>query len=174
MQNLPTFFFFHYIPSLEELKEIAETTPLRICIYIDDFSLEAFSNDLVYQLFCKMSTHNGIDAVVSVHSASNGKNQGKWYQAVFEKCNFLVLFRSLSNRSSVGEQSKKIFPYCNNFLQRVLNKVSEICGNYSYIVVDGNLANGMNNRCSVKSNIFCENGLPVLYFKNPSLFYSGK
>ena len=25
--------FFDYIPSLEELKEIAETTPLRTCIY---------------------------------------------------------------------------------------------------------------------------------------------
>ena len=83
----------------------------------------------------------------------------------------MVFFRNIANRASIGEISKRIFPYGKNFLQRCLNEATRICGVYAYVAVDASLHNTLNNRFGVRTNIFQENNLPMLLFKNPDVYY---
>ena len=151
----PTEISFHnYIPSEEEVLDVSDSVDGPILLIIDDYSLELFQTDLVYQLFTRMSTHKMVNSLVSLHVGCASKTSGKWYQAVTQNCNYLVLFRNIANRASTGELSKRIFPYADNFLQRCLTKATEYLGSYGYICVDASLTNQLNNRFGVRTNIF--------------------
>ena len=163
--------FLDHIISETELFEQAEATPGRLLLIIDDFSQEIFSTDLVYALFTRLSSHRAIDTCISLHQGVASKSPGRWYSLIFQNCNYLVLFRNIANRASIGEISKRIFPYGKNDLQRCLNEATTICGPYAYITVDASLQNELNNRFGVRTNIFEENNLPTLLFKNPSVYY---
>ena len=163
--------FLNHIITEEELFEESTATNGRLLLIIDDFSLEIFSTDLVYQLFTRLSSHSAIDTCISLHQGATSKSPGKWYSLISNNSNFLVIFRNIANRASIGELSKRIFPYGKNFLQRCLNEATNICGSYAYIFVDANLKNPLNNRFGVRTNIFEENGLPMLMMKSPSVYY---
>ena len=163
--------FYNKVIEEEELLEIADSTDGRVLTFIDDFSRESLASDLVYSLFTKFSTHRSCDVCLSLHIGSS--SSGKWYQAVHNNSSFIVLFRNISNRSSIGMISKAIFPYGENFLMRALNRSTDILGCYSYVCVDTSLPNPLNNRFGVRSNIFCEQNLPIIIFKNPSAYKSG-
>ena len=141
-------------------------------LFVDDFSHELFSTNLVYKLFTRLSSHGtGIDTCVSIHQGVTSKSPGKWQSLIFDNSNFFVISPIISNRAAIGELSKKIFPYGKNFIQRCLNEATNICGSYSYIFVDANLKNPLNNKFGVRTNIFEENGLPMLMMKSPSVYY---
>ena len=163
--------FLSHIITEEELFEEAEVTTGRILLIVDDFSQELFSSNIVYQLFTRLSSHSAIDTCVSIHQGAASKTPGKWYSLIFNNSNFFVIFRNIANRAAIGELSKKIFPYGKNFIQRCLNEATNICGSYSYIFVDANLKNPLNNKFGVRTNIFEENGLPMLMMKSPSVYY---
>ena len=164
--------FLDHIITEEELFEEAEVTSGRILLIVDDFSHELFSTNLVYKLFTRLSSHGaGIDTCVSIHQGVTSKSPGKWQSLIFDNSNFFVIFPIISNRAAIGELSKKIFPYGKNFLQRCLNEATNICGSYVHIFIDASLKNPLNNKFGVRSNIFEENGLPMLMMKNPSVYY---
>ena len=162
--------FLNHIVTQDELLETAEFTSGRLLLIIDDFSQEVFSTDLVYQLFTRLSSHRQIDTCISVHQGSATKSPGKWYSLIFQNCNYLVLFRNIANKAAIGEISKRMFPYCKNFLQRCLTEATTICGPYAYIAVDASLKNPLNNTYGVRANVFEENNLPVLLFKTPNIY----
>ena len=164
--------FLDHIISEEELFEEAEATDGPILLIVDDFSQELFATDLVYKLFTRLSSHGtGISTLVSVHQSLASKSPGKWQRLIFDNSNFFVIFRQIANRAAIGELSKKIFPYGKNFIQRSLNHATNICGNYAHIFVDASLKNPLNNRFGVRSNLFEENGLPMIMMKSPSVYY---
>ena len=164
--------FLKNIITEEELFEEAEATKGPILLIIDDYSQELFSNDLVYKLFTRLSTHGtGISTCVSIHQNINAKTSGKWYNLIFGNSNFFVVFRSLANRAAIGELSKKVFPHGKNFIQRALNEATNICGMYPHVFIDASLKNPLNNRFGVRSNLFEENGLPMLMMKSPTVYY---
>ena len=66
--------------------------------------------------------------------------------------------------------SRKIFPYGGNHLQKCLNIATDICGSFAYVCIDASLKNELNNEYGVQTNIFGENGLPMLLFKNPKSY----
>ena len=126
----------------------------------------------MYKLFTRLSTHGtGISTCVSIHQNINAKTLGKWYNLIFGNSNFFVVFRSLANRAAIGELSKKVFPHGKNFIQRALNEATNICGMYPHVFIDASLKNPLNNRFGVRSNLFEENGLPMLMMKSPSVYY---
>ena len=164
--------FLKNIITEEELFEEAEATEGPILLIIDDYSQELFSTDLVYKLFTRLSTHgSGISTCVSIHQNINAKTSGKWYNLIFGSSNFFVVFRSLANRAAIGELSKKVFPHGKNFIQRALNEATNICGMYPHVFIDASLKNPLNNRFGVRSNLFEENGLPMLMMKSPTVYY---
>ena len=162
--------FLNHIITKDELLEAAEFTSGRLLLIIDDFSQEVCSTSLVYDLFTRLSSHRQIDTCVSVHQGSASRAPGKWFSLILQNCNFLVLFRNLANRAAIGEISKRMFPYCKNFLARCLAEATNICGPYSYVAVDASLKNPLNNNYGVRTNIFGENNLPVLLFKTPNIY----
>ena len=164
--------FLNHIITEEELFEEAETANGRILLIVDDFSQELFATNLVYKLFTRLSSHGtGIDTCVSIHQRMGAKTPGKWYSLIFDNSNFFVIFPTIANRAALGELSKKIFPYGKNFIQRCLNEATNICGSYAHVFVDADLRNPLNNKFGVRSNIFEENGLPMLMMKSPSVYY---
>ena len=166
--------FFNYILSEDELLDIVNSMPgSKILFIVDDFGLEIFQTDLVYKLYTSMSSHKSVDSVVSIHNVTTGPASGKWFQAVKQNFNLLVVFPNLANRDSIGQVSKTIFPYAQNFIQRCLNKATELTGNYSHVCIDASMQNPLNCRFGVRSNIFREHGLPTLLFKNPKIYYGG-
>ena len=163
--------FVDHILTEEELFEEADATSGRILLIVDDFSQEMFSTSLVYRLFTRLSSHNGIDTCISLHQGAASKAFGKWYTLVQQNSNFLVLFRNIANRAAIGKISQQIFPRSKNFLQRCLDEVTNICGTYSYIFVDADLKNPLNIKFGVRANIFEENNLPMLMMKNPPTYH---
>ena len=163
--------FYNHIIEENELLEIADTTSNRLLLFIDDFSLEIFQTDMVYSLYTRLSSHRSIDSCISLHQGGSSKSGGgRFYQAVLSNCNFIVLFRNISNRASIGEISKRIYPYANNFLMRCLNKSTDITGMHSYICIDASLSNELNHNYGIRTNIFCENDMPIILFKNPKIY----
>ena len=163
--------FFNKIISEEELMGQADDTVGKILLVVDDFSQELFSNDLTYKLFTRLSSHGGIDSVVSVHQGvKSAKTPGKWYSLILNNSNYIVIFRNLSSRGSIGKMSADIFPYGRNFLQRCLNDATEICGTHAYICVDANLRNELNVKYGVRTNIFGENDNPMFVCRNPKAY----
>ena len=92
--------------------------------------------------------------------------RGKWYPLILNNSNFLVLFRTIY-RAGIGQISSSVFPKGENFFQKCLDQATQVCGQHAYICVDANLKNPLNNRYGVRTNIFRENNLPMLIFKNP-------
>ena len=160
--------FFNHIISKEELLEHADSANgEKILLIIDDFSVQIFTDDLVYDLFTRLSSHRSIDSCISLHQGANtAKTRGKWYPLILNNSNFLVLFRSIY-RAGTAQISSSVFPKGENFLQKCLDQATQVCGQHAYICVDANLKNPLNNRYGVRTNIFRENNLPMLLFKNP-------
>ena len=163
--------FLNSIITSDDLMEQTESTQGRILLIIDDFSREIFSESITYDLFTRLSSHKGVDSAVSVHIGTGSKHPGRWYSLIFNNANYFVIFQNIANRASIGMTSKSIFPYGKNFLQRCLNEATNICGVHAYIVVDASLKNPLNNRYGVRTNVFKENNLPTLFFKNPKVYY---
>ena len=164
--------FLNNIITEEELFEQAEAANGPTLLIIDDYSQELFATDLVYKLFTRLSSHGtGISTVVSVHQTLGSKTPGKWNSLIFSNSNFFVIFRNIANKAAIGELSKRIFPYGKNFIQRALNEAVNICGNYAYVFVDASLRNSLNNKFGIRSNIFEENGLPMLMMKSPTVYH---
>ena len=161
--------FYNYIMSEDELMEITDSTAGRTLLICDDFSLEFFQTPLCYSLFTRLSSHRKLDSCISLHQGCASRTSGKWFSAISQNCNYLVLFRNIANRAAIGEISKRVYPYSNNFLQRCLEKATELLGVYGYICVDASLQNPLNNSHGVRTNIFQEYGLPVILFKNPNM-----
>ena len=167
--------FFNYILSEAELMDISNSMPgSRLLFIVDDFSLELMQTALVYKLFTSLSSHKSIDSCVSIHNNTTTAASGKWFQAVKDNYNCLIIFPNIANRDSISQVSKRIYPHCNNFLSRCLSRASEIMGNYAHICIDASMANPLNRRFGVRCNIFNEHGLPTILFKNPKIFYSGR
>ena len=165
--------FYNHIITKDELLEQADATLRgRILLIVDDFS-EAITNDpLVYDLFSKYASHRSIHTCISLHQGvKSRKSHGNFASLISQNCNYLVIFRNIANRAAIGEMSKNIFPYCKNFLQRCLNEVTTVCGQHAYICKDANLKNPLNNKYEIRTNIFKENGLPVMLCKNPSAYH---
>ena len=166
--------FFNYILTEEELLQISESVDGPVLFICDDFALQLFQSDLIYQLYTQMSSHCRVNSIVSLHQGISGKTSGKWYQAVSQNSNYIVVFRNLANRSCLGELSKRIFPYADNYLSRALTRAVEVLGPYGYIVIDASLTNELNSKFGVRSNVFLEQNLPLLLFKLLKIYYSGK
>ena len=60
--------FLNHIISYEDLMEQCESTQGAICLIIDDFSREIFSEDITYDLFTCLSHHKGVGTIVSMHT----------------------------------------------------------------------------------------------------------
>ena len=163
--------FLNHVITEEELAEEMAVTDGRILLVIDHFSAEVFSTNLVYQLFTRLSSHADVLTCISLHQGVTSKSPGKWHGLVFNNSNFFVIFRNLGNEASIGEISKKMFPYGKNFLYRCLQEATNICGNYAYVFVDANLNNPLNNKFGVRTNLFEENGLPMLMMKSPTVYH---
>ena len=163
--------FLDHMISYNALMEHKESTHGRILLIIDDFSREVLSDNLTYDLFTKLSTHKGLDSVVSIHLGVSSKSPGRWYPVICDNSNFITIFNNIANRNGISSMSNRIFPRGKNFLQRCLNEATNICGTHAYIVVDADLKNPLNNRYGVRTNIFNEQGLPLLLFKNPKVYY---
>ena len=165
-------FYNHIITKDELLEEADATLPGRIMLIIDDFSEKITNDPLVYDLFSKYSSHRFISSCISLHQGlKSQKSHGNYSSLLSNNVNYLVIFNNISNRASIGEMSKTIFPYCSNFLQRCLNELVPICGPHAYICKDGNLRNQLNSRYEVRSNIFKENNLPIMLCKNPTAYH---
>ena len=162
--------FFDHIVTESELFEQADATDGNVLLVIDDFSQEIFSSPLTYNLFTKMASHHRIHSCTSLHMGTSSAKPGKWYSLIMQNYNFLVLFRTISNRASIGELSRRIFPYGKNFLQRCLEESTRLCGDYAYVFVDAKLTNPLNKRWGVRTNLFEEHGLPMLMFKSPNVY----
>ena len=163
--------FLNEIISEKDLVEEAEACPGKLLLIVDDFSMELLNTELAYKLFTRLSSHKAIDSCVSIHQGIGSKISGNWFSCVKQNCNFQVFFRNIANRAAIGEASKQIFPYANNFLQKCLNLATSICGVHAYICVDANLKNPLNTKYGVRTNIFGENGCPMIVFKNPRIYY---
>ena len=161
--------FFNKIISEEELFGHADATTGRLLLCIDDFSMEIMADPLVYQLFPRLSSHSRIDTCLSVHQGTKS-GTGKFFPLVSENANFKVQFRNIANREAIGIMSRKIFPYGKNHLQKCLNIATELCGSYAYICIDASLKYPLNHHYGVRTNIFGENGLPMILFKNPKSY----
>ena len=160
-----------HIITYEELQDQAQSIEGRLMVFIDDFSVEAFDNPLMYQLYACLSSHKKCDSMISIHvGAGASKTAGKWFSLVKQNSNYLVIFRNLSNRASIGHLSQTIFPKGGNFLQRCLDASTNILDCYAFIVVDANLRNPLNQEFGVRANIFENNSLPIILFKNPRMY----
>ena len=165
--------FYNHLITREELQEESDATlPKLLLLIIDDFSEKITDDPLVYDLFSKFASHQSIHTIISLHQGiKSRRSHGNFASMISQNCNYLVVFRNIQNRAAIGEMSKVIFPYCNNFLQRALNEVTSVCGQHAYICKDGNLRNPLNNKYEIKSNIFKENGLPMILCKNPARYH---
>ena len=161
--------FFNKIISEEELFSHADATNGRLLLMVDDFSMEIMADPLVYKLFSRLSSHSSIDTCLSLHQGTKS-GTGKFYPLVNENANFKVQFRNISNREAIGIMSRKMFPYGGNHLQKCLNIATDICGSFAYVCIDASLKNELNNEFGVRTNIFGENDLPMLLFKNPKSY----
>ena len=161
--------FFNKVISEEELFAHADATSGRLLLLVDDFSMEVMADPLVYKLFTRLSSHSAIDTCISLHQGTKS-GTGKFYPLVSENANFITQFRQIANREAIGIMSRKIFPYGQNHLQKCLNAATEICGMFAYICIDASLNNELNNKYGVRTNIFGENGMPMLLFKNPKSY----
>ena len=160
-----------HIITYEELQDHAQSIEGRLMVFIDDFSVEAFDNPLMYQLYARLSSHKKCDSMISIPvGTGTSKTARKWFSLVKQNSNYLVTFRNLSNRASIGHLSQTIFPKGGNFLQRCLDASNNILGCYAFIVVDANLCNSLNQEFGVRVNIFENNGLPIILFKNPRMY----
>ena len=162
--------FYNNIINEEELFGHADATNGKILLMVDDYSMEIMADPLVYQLFTRLSSHSKIDTCISLHQGTKS-GTGKFYPLVNENASFVVQFRNIANREAIGMMSRKIFPYGKNHLQKCLNVATDLCGPFAYICIDASLKNQLNNNYGVRSNIFGENCLPMLLFKNPKVYH---
>ena len=164
--------FFNHIITKEELLEQADATTGNILLLIDDFSEKITNDPLVYDLFSKYASHRKIHTAISLHQGlKSRKSHGNFASLLSQNCNYVVIFRNIANRAVIGEMSKIMFPYSHNFLQRCLNEITPICGQFSYICKDANLRNPLNNKYEIRTNIFKENNLPIMLCKNPTAYH---
>ena len=90
--------------------EQCKSTQGRICLIIDNFSREIFSEDITYDLFMRLGHHKGVGTIVSVHTGARSKHPGRWHSLIVSNANYFVLFKNIANRASIGMTSKAIFP----------------------------------------------------------------
>ena len=161
-------FYNHIITKDELLEESNSTLPGRILLIVDDFSEQITNDPLVYELFSKFASHQSIHTCISLHQGlKSKKSHGNFASLIQQNCTYVVIFRNIMSRASLGEMSKVMFPYCSNFLQRCLNEVTNVCGPHAYICKDANLKNPLNFKYEILTNIFKENDLPIMLCKNP-------
>ena len=177
--------FYDHIITLPELQEESNQGADKCLVFLDDFSDHLIGKDITCQLFTRLSSHSNIDIVAAMHSGINYK-AGKNFGMITNSANVIILFRSLADCSNIGVLSKKIFPYCHNFLEKCMNQAPELMGNYSSIVVLANLDNDLNKTFMVRANLFgdplldepldgCETyGDNQISFNNPAYYASRK
>lgn len=145
------------------VSELAAYDGQAVLLILDDHPTLFESQD-VSDIFIMLSSHRDFDIFVVTHSALH--NRGRYFNLIWSNCTTFVFFQHKTDKLSFGRYSSRLFPYCQNYLHRCMQKITELYGPYAHLMVTCDPAATSNY--SVRSNIFKETNIPYMYvFKDP-------
>lgn len=160
--------FFDHVVTINELRDVQEDchpkADPRLLIFLDDLE-STFHDQMTASLFCRLSSHSNIDAVVSAHQAIG--NPAKNFRLIMQNTNTYIIMRNMSDRLAISQLSSRIFPQCDNVLSKCLNILVRILGPYAFLVIDCSNSSKLNEKFPIRSNIFFEQNQPMFLIENP-------
>ena len=142
--------FLGEIPTVDELLSHIEGPDFKVWLIIDDYHHRLFENRDVVDYYIRLSSHSNLDILSTAHSAFSN---GKFYQLIFRNSNCIILFRTLSDKSTDSLLNKKCFPGQPSFIREAFDQAIAHCGPHSYLCFQFNVGNILNHHLPVKTRL---------------------
>ena len=183
--------FINRIPELDELFGLIKALPegkKNILTILDDFNYQCFSSNIVHDIFTRLASHSGIGIIVTGQNyffkekyyghiwRVSLKNQTifltfsyKCLKFFFQNCNFLTIWRCVSDKLVLRNISMKLFPRDLNFLEKCFDIAVKETGPRCCLTFNYQIDNGLNHRFPVCTRFVSENlSEKPIYFASES------
>lgn len=146
-----------FLTEIPDASNLDPSTP-RLIIFDDYMSDGNAANKQIAKYFTKFSHHTNSSVFYLVQNVFN--NADRFHRTISLNAHYLILFQNFRDRTQIQTLGHQLFPRNRNFLELALNDVTKN-NPFAPLIVD--LRPETNHKLRVRSNIFPDEGLVVVY-----------